>query len=205
MEKLETTETFILNRDYKHIMNLIERVKNGDNSAMEYINLYFYSVIKSHVNSWGDILGYHHIDDIQSVAYCAVIEATHQYKGNSSKLYFKYVNNRIKSRVINYIKGEAKHLDKLIKFQDNDEYHYFLSNISDSFNYESYCICNILLMELYENLNTNEQNLFNLILCKMLNDKAMAKHLGISNDCLRQRKSSLKAKIEQYLKPGSNY
>lgn len=200
METLKENQTLILNMDFRHIKELIERVNNNDNSALQHLNLYFDGVIKGQINFWSKLLGKHHREDIEAVALGAVYEATCQFKGNSSKLYFKYVNKRIESRIIDYKRSEEKHLNKFVEFQDIDEYHNFINNISDNFNYEAHCISSISLAELCKGLNDCEKHLFYLMYAKKLSDKDIAKELGISYDSMRQRKKALKEKAEKYLK-----
>lgn len=200
MKNFKVEETFILNRDFEHIKMLIERANNDDQWALQHLNLYFDNVIKKHINFWSKRLGKHHKDDIESVALWAVYEATCQFDGDSSDMYFDYVNKRIRSKIMNYKRGEAKHLNKFIEFQDNDEYNNCFNSISDNFNYEAHCISKISFRHIFDNLNESEKKLSILLLSKKLSYKEMADELGITYDCLRQRKKSLQEKIEKYIK-----
>lgn len=199
MENFKAEETFILNRDFEHIKMLIERANNDDQWALQHLNLYFDDVIKGHVNFWSKLLGKHHYEDMESIALWAVYEATRQFNGDSSDMYFNYVNKRIKSKIMNYKRDEAKHLNKFIEFQDNDEYNNCFNNISDNLNYEAHCISKISLRHIFDNLNESEKKLYIFLLDEKLSYKEMAEEFGITYDCLRQRVKSLHEKTKNIL------
>ncbi|QAT40998.1 sigma factor-like helix-turn-helix DNA-binding protein [Clostridium sp. JN-9] len=203
MENFKENQTFMLNRDFSHIKKLIERVNNNDLSALPYLNLYFDGVIKRYIKLWSKLLGKHHNEDMESVAHWAVYEATLQFHGDSSKLYFNYVNKRIKSEIIDYKRIEEKHLNKFVEFHNNDEYNNCFNNILDNLNYEAYCIVKILIGHIYDSLNTDEKKLFLLLRAEELSYKEMAEELGITYDCLRQRKKALKDKARKLIEHSS--
>jgi RNA polymerase sigma factor (sigma-70 family) len=185
-----------LNRDYQFIKELIERCKNNDGEACKMMYQYFKLVIDKGIKDAKYAIGSSHKDDIKSVAFEGICRATLSYKGSSSDQYFNYVNLRIKSRIIDYIKRESKHIYSAAASEDSFDH----EQIPDSFNCENHCIQNIIKEQLYSLLNHKEKKLYSLISEGTLSNEDISKHLNISNDCFRQRKVRLILKIREIAK-----